>query len=306
MNVTKMVFRLIGETVRRLPKVRGKVALGNYFYKFFVHRSASPFVVETTLFPEKLTFMLDLDCAHERMAYLMGQYEQETTSLLIDLWQGGTFLDIGANIGLISLPIAARLKASTNTLNTFVYAIEAMPSNFRALCTNINKNKLDRHIVAMNVGVGAEEGETSIQIEGDDPARTGTANMLPAARGSAGISLRIMPIDLLVAQKQLPADISLVKIDTDGFDFEILKGAQTLLRENRPLIYAELDEHCLSWHGYGIKEVKAYLDGLGYYVWPQKSANPPRFSRSVSAEYKMNCLLVPNERAHGLADSLIS
>jgi len=221
------------------------------------------------------------------------------------LWHGGTFLDIGANIGLISLPIAARLKAPTNSPGSFVYAVEAMPSNFLSLCTNISLNKLDRLIVPINVGVGAEEGETSIQIEGDDPERTGTANILPSV-SCLTMPLKIRPIDLLVAERQLPGDISLIKIDTDGYDFEVLKGAQKLLRENRPLIYAELDEHCLSWHGYGIKEVRAYLDGIDYYVWPVKSMSPPRFSSTVSAEYKMNCMVVPKERANDFAHYLVS
>jgi FkbM family methyltransferase len=305
MNLRKMAFRLIGETVRRLPMFRGKVAIGNYFYKFFVRRGATPFAVETTLFPEKLIFRLDLDCAHERMAYLMGQYEQETAAFLIDLWHGGSFLDVGANIGLISLPIAARLKARTNSPCSFIYAVEAMPSNFLALCTNISLNKLDRLIVPINIGVGAEEGETSIQIEGDDAERTGTANVLPTGSGHS-VPLKIRPIDLLVAQKQLPGDIALIKIDTDGYDFEVLKGAQKLLRENRPLIYAELDEHCLSWHGYGINDVRAYLDGIDYYVWPMKSFSPPSFNSMVTPEYKMNCLVVPKERANDLAHYLIS
>ena len=71
MNVFQMTFLLLGKFIRILPKVRGKVALGNYYYKFFRHRQHEAFAVQATLFREDLIFKLDLDCAHERMAYLI-------------------------------------------------------------------------------------------------------------------------------------------------------------------------------------------------------------------------------------------
>ena len=305
MNLFQTSFLLLGRIIRSLPRVRGKVALGNYYYKFFGRRQAKAFSVQTTLFRERLTFKLDLDCAHERMAYLVGQYEEETVLLLEELWMGGTLLDVGANVGLISIPFAAKAK-QREALKTLVYAIEALPSNFQALNTNIELNKLGDAIVPINIGLGAQDADVFIEIEGDDQSRTGTANVLPSGRDFVKIPLKVKAIDTMIEEGSLPDDISLIKIDTDGYDFEILKGAVRLLNSRRPLVLAELSEYCLNWHGYGIREVASYLARSDYEVWPLVDFGPPpRFTTHINPDYQINCLLVPQERGAKLARYLV-
>ena len=306
MNLFQTSFLLLGRFIRMLPRVRGKVALGNYYYKFFSRRQPEAFAVQTTLFREGLTFRLDLDCAHERMAYLMGQYEEKEVFLLEELWKSGTLLDVGANIGLISIPFATRAKEKQRSLKRFVYAIEALPSNFQALTTNIELNKLGDAIVPINIGLGAQDADVFIQIEGDDPNKTGTANILPSARDFVKIPLKLRSIDMLIEEGLLPDDISLIKIDTDGYDFEVLKGAGRLLSSNRPLVFAEMSEYCLNWHGYGIREVITHLAQIDYEVWPLVGVGPPStFTSHIAADYEINCLLVPQERTPELSRYLV-
>jgi hypothetical protein len=89
-----------------------------------------------------------------------------------------------------------------------------------------------------------------------------------------------------------------MKVDTDGYDYEVLKGARGVLKESRPLVFAELQEHCLNWHGYGIADVVSYLNGLEYETWMMRRRDPPRFTTYLpSAPYELDCLLVPAERA---------
>jgi FkbM family methyltransferase len=306
MNLFQTSFLLLGKFIRILPRVRGKVALGNYYYKFFSRRQPQAFAVQATLFREGLIFKLDLDCAHERMAYLMGQYEQETVFLLEELWRGGKLLDVGANIGLIAIPFTARAKEKQRSLKRFVYAIEAMPSNFQALHKNIELNNLGDAVVPINVGLGAQDAEVFIQIEGDDPNKTGTANILPSALDFVKVPLKLRSIDTMIEEGLLPDDISLIKIDTDGYDFEVLKGAARLLSSNRPLVFAEMSEYCLNWHGYGIREVASYLARSDYEVWPLVGFGPPTtFSSHIDADYEINCLLVPQERRPELSRYLV-
>lgn len=95
---------------RSLPRIRGKVRLGLALYRA-LHLGASSGKASSTLFEERLLFHLNLGSLHERMALLMNGYEDETTSMLADLYTGGTILDIGANIGLVGLPLAVRTRA---------------------------------------------------------------------------------------------------------------------------------------------------------------------------------------------------
>lgn len=304
MIVRQNLFLLIGDLIRAIPRIRGKVRLGHTCYRW-LRLAAAPFTFETTLFPEKLRFLLSMNCAHERMAYLMNAYEDETSRFLADLFQGGAMLDVGANIGLIALPFAVRSRHQANTGTPHVIAVEALPSNFEVLRHNIERNTLGESISAMNIGLGARSDNVFIQIEGDDPVMTGTANILPSGRDFKKIPLQIHAIDALIGEGRLPRDISLIKIDTDGWDFEILKGAEKMLREGRPLVYAELMEHCLNWHGYGIAEVIAFMKNLDYQTWVCKSLNPPNFKPMSGGDaYTKDCLLVPNEQAAALATRL--
>lgn len=305
MHVSQSAFLQVAKMIRTLPKVRGKVRFGQVCFNLATKKPSASFIIEAPLFPDRLTFQLNLDCAHERMAYLMGQYEEETISLLTSLWAGGSFLDVGANVGLISVPFASRIAKTTRITTKLVYAFEALSTNYKALCTNIELNNLGHLIVPINMGLGAEDKEVQIHVEGDNFQRTGTANILPDAFEGVRTTIEIRSIDTLMSKSLLPANISLIKIDTDGYDYEVLKGARELLRNNRPIVYAELAEHCLNWHGYGIAEVAGFLDDLDYEVWPLKDSTSMRFRKDLASDYVMNSLLIPKESANELAVNLL-
>lgn len=295
MNLRNKVFLNIGAVIRSLPRIRGKVRFGLFCYTM-LDLGKKPFVINASLFEEALDFRLNLNCAHERMAYLMGQYESETSSFLANLFKGGSFLDVGANIGLITLPFVERTKGKTSSLKPYVYAVEALPINYTALCENIALNSFGTFVAPLNVGLGEREAEVFIEIEGNDPRATGTANIKPDNHNFTKIPLRIKSVDQMVEEGQLPADISLIKIDTDGYDYEVLKGARKLLAKNRCLVFAELSEHCMKWHGYGIKEVVRYLKTLDYETWQMAKNKRMKFRRYESSnDYGETCLLVPSE-----------
>lgn len=308
MRFRQQLFIFLATILRALPKIRGKVRFGLYVYKK-LNPYQDDFVIEAPLFRERLKFCLNLNCHHERMAYLMGHYENDTTNLLVELYAGGTFLDVGSNIGLITLPFAQRTKHHLGfpLSKPHVYAVEAMPSNYKSLCKNIELNNLQAHVKPLNIGLGADRKEAFIRIEGNNLNRTGTANILPGGSGPGKMSLQIHAIDELIANGNLPGDISLIKVDTDGYDFEILKGAKTLLFNQRPTIYAELSDPCLNWHGYSIKEVVEYLILLGYEVWLKSPFNPVKFVKyEVSTRYTQDCLLVPLEKVDKFSKFLVT
>jgi FkbM family methyltransferase len=140
------------------------------------------------------------------MGYLMGGYEQETSSLLAELYEDDVILDVGANIGLVALPLAVRTKPRTTVQGPHVYAFEALSSNFQVLCENIALNDLGGAVKPLNVGIGADERDVFIQIEGDDPLRTGTANVLPSSRDFVKVPLRTVAIDQLVTRGEAPQE----------------------------------------------------------------------------------------------------
>lgn len=220
--------------------------------------------------------------------------------------EGRYFAGCGSQHRLDIDTIYGQTKEKEHSIKTLVYAIEALPSNFQALTTNIELNKREDAIVPINIGLGAQDADVFIQIEGDDPRRTGTANILPSAGEFVKIPLKVRCIDTMIEEGLLPDDISLIKIDTDGYDFEVIKGAGRLLISNRPFVFAEMSEYCLNWHGYGIREVTTYLGRIDYEVWPLVGFGPPpRFTSYIDADYQISCRLVPQERRTELDKYLV-
>ena len=259
------------------------------------NRTRQPFSIETTLYSDRLRFRLNLTSAHERMAFLMNGYESDTVSLLDSLYSGGTILDIGANIGLIAGPLAAR-TAKRATSAPHIFAFEALPSNSASLAENVRLNALDARIRVLPRALGSERKQVHIQIEGDDPSRTGTANILPDSYDFQKIALEIERLDDVIASGDIPADVSLIKLDTDGYDLEILRGARTLLRERRPVCHVELNLICHAWHGVTLDDAVAFAGELDYDVYV-RTAYSSRVFRLYRRELPFfeNVLLIPRE-----------
>lgn len=256
--------------------------------------------------PVSYRMLLDLHSKHELMAYLMSEYEASATTFLVSVYDGnGYFLDVGANIGLISIPFAfmtATAGPAPALAPMPIYCVEPIRSNYDSLCRNVSRNDLDKRIKALCFGLGEAQKCVDIQVEDNlkDGAGTGTANIL--AEGSKyeceRIPLQITTIDDLVASAQLPPDCSLIKLDTDGYDLFVLKGAAKMLAAARPIIFGEFMAHCLRWHGQTADDVKRFMESLGYVVF-FKSNREWRFDREMPmAEFVSDLLLLPDERVH--------
>lgn len=170
-----------------------------------------------------------------------------------------------------------------------------MPVNYGRLCDNCRHNGLENVITPLNIPLGANDHEhVFIEIEGHDHNRTGTANILPGtALGRLEIVCRTL--DGLIAEGTVPSDISLIKIDTDGYDFNVLKGARRLLEAQRPVVFTEMSAYCLRWHGQTIEQVLAFLAELGYEMWPKRASGFTFTDKVDPASFGQDALLVPSE-----------
>jgi FkbM family methyltransferase len=235
---------------------------------------------------------------------LTGGYEPDTTNFLDEIYRAdpreGYLLDIGANIGLISIPFAIL----SNDPLPKVIAVEAVPDNVRVLRQNVAQNALNDSIQIRAVALGDVGEVVGIQVEGNLAAGegTGTANILSETHGGVRQKITIHTLDSL----NLPTGCKVVKIDTDGYDLKILMGSRAFLARERPVIYGEFAEHCLHWHDQSVSDVVRFAEDNGYLVW-QRLSPSWTFSRSVnSATYVMDLLLLPIERNENYKKWLIS
>jgi FkbM family methyltransferase len=162
---------------------------------------------------------LDLRDLIQAEAYLLGVYERELVRFISrELAHGGSFVDVGANIGLITLPVAAGNR------QVRAIAFEPHPGNAAKLRANVAANPgLD--VEVREVALGSESGQ--IYLTSDDAAQTG---WFRASRDPHGIPVRMESLD-----RELSAAlrIDVMKLDAEGSEVAILHGAERLLGERR-------------------------------------------------------------------------
>ena len=232
----------------------------------------------------------------------MSGYEIEEVCFIDRLYDGnGFFLDIGANIGLVSIPFTIMQNNRHPSSNIVTYCFEAISSNHQTLVKNIEENVLHDNIRSFCIGLGDSEKEVDIQVEGNlrNNEGTGTANIIAekSTYKCERIKLQISTIDNMVSKKIISGnDCSLIKIDTDGYDFFILMGMEGLIKDSRPIIFGEFMAHCLNWHDQSIADVINFMEKYNYQSFGRIKGSF-MFSDHIDVEtYVSDLLLIPLER----------
>lgn len=214
----------------------------------------------------------------------------------IELKPSGLFIDIGANTGVSSLSIR---KFSAE------YRILAVEPN-KALEPKLFKiNKRDPNFEYRLVGVGAEPGHLSFFVPRFGAVvlhtfTSGNAEHIRAAvvesfgeRVAAKLVFEEFHVDIITVDS-LHADPSIIKIDAEGLDYEVLLGARKTIEENRPFIVVEVDLQ-------GRDRVSSYLAELDY-VETAYDPDGRQLSRDVTGilrpeSGRRNLFAVPREFA---------
>lgn len=158
------------------------------------------------------------------------------------------FIDIGANIGN-SIP-ALRQKAYFPIL-----CIEGDEDFFNVLQINA-KLFPDAQVIKAFLGERASHSKLKII------KKRGTACLMP--EGNTKSCVKIRKLDEILLEKNMFSDSKMVKVDTDGFDAMVLRGAQDFLSARKPVIFFEYDPYLLSLHNEDGLSLLEYLKGLGY------------------------------------------
>lgn len=145
-------------------------------------------------------------------------------------------LDIGANIGCTSILFG--------NLAEKVYSFEASPSTYQFLESNIARSEL-KNIETFNIGLGSESGETTLTYAVDNRSGGFVSDQARAGAGHITEKIVIEPLDELVHRLSIDK-VDFVKLDVEGFEGQVIKGAQHLLRSNHPTVVLELNHWCLN------------------------------------------------------------
>ena len=148
------------------------------------------------------------------------KYEPYETDLIQrQVKNGDVVVDVGANIGYYTVLLAKKTKK--------VYAFEPDKTNYKILRKNIEINGL-KNVIAVNAAVGSSDGEINLSKSEEN---FGDHKLYGEGKKE---KVKIVKLDDFVKEK-----VGLIKIDTQGWEPEVIDGAKKIIEKNKPIIFME-------------------------------------------------------------------
>jgi FkbM family methyltransferase len=195
---------------------------------------------------------------------VQGYYEKYETKILkyFAELKNGSIIDIGANLGYYSVILGKLLKPSDK-----LFAFEANPLVIEMLNKNIAINDLQENIEVFNCALSDINNQ---KLKLYLPLRAGSSaaslNKLHPDDKNNSIEILTRRLDDVGQIRNLDR-ISLIKIDVEGAELNVIKGALETIRENKPVIFIELLRKWSKIFGYHPNDVLRILQELGYKVF---------------------------------------
>ncbi|MET0293399.1 MAG: FkbM family methyltransferase [Phenylobacterium sp.] len=192
-----------------------------------------------------------LDAYVGRSFELYGEYCPAETNALIGLLRPGmTVVEVGANLGAHTIPIARKVAPGA------VYVFEPQQRIFQMLCTNLTLNAV-RNVVALPEAAGAQDGSARLPILDYGARNNFGAVAVQSAKALDGAhTVQVRAIDSL----HLNA-CHLIKADAEGWEADVIRGAGETIAKFRPVLYLDNEK---PKHQQALVDL---VDGLGYDMW---------------------------------------
>lgn len=180
---------------------------------------------------------------------LYGEFSEGEVVVFRQIVQPGhTVVEVGANIGAHTV-LLAELAAAAGR----VIAFEPQRIVFQTLCANVALNSLP-NVVCLQQAVSSQPG--SIKIPMFDYTREGNFGGLSLGTFDFGEDVPVVTIDSL----DLP-QCHFIKIDVEGMETEVLRGAAQTVERFKPILYVENDREDKA------AQLVGQLDAMGYYMY---------------------------------------
>lgn len=244
-----------------------------------------------------LIYEVDIREGIDLSLMLFGSFQRHVLqAILRRLPPDGIVFDVGANIGTVTLPVAAALAEGR------VYAFEPTDFAFARLHRNVQLNpQLCPRITLQKTFVAdIESADSHLTAYSSWPVTTTAhAQAHPVHRGIA------MPADCgqitldAFAKRHDLTRLSLVKIDTDGHEFAVLSGAVSCLQRYRPLVLFEACEYLMRSPRPTFADFERYFERLGYTIClddGERRLSAEEFHSKCPAGGSLDLIAVANEQ----------
>ncbi len=214
---------------------KGSLRVEYFLCRLLLPPPQGPTVIRT-LYDFNLRVDPSVDRGLEQWLYYRGTYEPGTLSVVeACLGEGDAFIDVGSNIGLISI-FASRCVGASGR----VYSFEPDPATFQILSDNLQANRIENTSI-YPIALGAATG-TRLLYRNLDFNRGASSLIQSDDSASEGVRVSVWPLDQFLAENPF-AHLKMIKVDVEGWEHEVLKGAQDLLASpNAPILCVEYDK----------------------------------------------------------------
>jgi FkbM family methyltransferase len=237
----------------KMPFLRGR-------FKYFGH---------TVFFPLG-SYIFDRACKE-------GVYERDLINLIFAIVEPNTtFIDVGANIGLLSVPLLSICPTVS------VLSIEASPHTLPFLQRTQSAAKCPDRWSVVGTAVGATSGEVEFWAAGG--ALGAFDGLKDTGRGGPKrpVQVRVQTLDQIWHQHGRPR-VSVIKIDIEGGEYDAVRGAAELISSCRPILLLEWFAQNLAPYNIEFERILDLCQDLNYVLY----ACPTLMSVSTRAMLKI-------------------
>ena len=271
------IEKILAYPPKRPQSLLGKILPGNYLYPKNSIRKIQK---------DGISLELDLHDYVEHFIYF-NYITAEEKVLCSSAKPGMVVFDIGTNIGYVALKLAKQVGDSGK-----VYGFEPDPVNFKKAYRNITElNTWCTNVHIENMGLGDKKGQFKLYAieEGNNGMHQVRNDDLTGVNFS---TITIEVIDEYIVNNNIPGP-QLIKIDTEGYEMNILRGSIKTLQTYRPVLFIEVDDNNLKLQNQSASSLINFISSLNYNIVNVQTGNKVNLTDNFS-DCHFDVLCSPN------------
>ncbi len=171
----------------------------------------------------------------------------------------GSILDLGANIGIMTYHLSKRFPKEQ------IFSVEPIPSNYKVLQKIVSKFNLSNvKTFQLALGTAIKEVEMVLPHQGKTKMQ-GLSHVVDDSITEWNEGEKVIVHMDTVDNLFVDSTIQGIKLDVENYEFQVLKGAYTILKRDKPIIYCEL------WDNENRQQCFEFLTELNYETFVVKN-----------------------------------
>tara|TARA_R110001592_G_scaffold89458_5_gene263127 strand:- start:2703 stop:3581 length:879 start_codon:yes stop_codon:yes gene_type:complete len=263
-----ILSKQIAKTIRYLIKA----IHAEYVFSYFTRDTIQGETILSRLLPDHYNYNLDTKfyikrndihyeiCLGEHIDWYIFYGFKDVSKLILynNIRKGNLVIDIGSNVGEVLMNISKIVGE-----NGFVHGFEPDQENFNRLSKNLSLNKF-KNIKINNKGLSNEKAFGCTEINNlRNKGMNGVSQVSSSKINETYFEL--IELDDYINNENI-TQIDLIKIDVEGFETNVIKGAQKSLSKHQPTLFIELDDNNLKKNGSNAKELILLLEKFNYVI----------------------------------------